>query len=304
MEGQEASNSGAQEVLTPAVEFKTPYCQVTYDEVRKNIPQEATSMRVVLQEIDHQAAGNFKLFESKRFPGTKFSYIPLRVTPDIVSKIAQPNPNQALENAQTSNTEPCDKNEAWFIFTAFGKPPDGNAYGALDIGIDRFVRFLPKVAKTMREGITPPEVNIYLIGAGTGFGEKVSPELVEAFKKEGFDAKGEMYAELIEDVLPPDKRQNTHVVLQGASMGATTADKTYENLPQEIKDISQRLFDIPAGVHKPGLLGWIRGGPSRNRTCRRSINKRWYWKIWRQNGKGSKSRTGCFTQINFANRRF
>lgn len=259
MEGQEFSSPNSQEILISATKFKTPYCQVTYDEVKKNIPQEADSMKIVLQEIDRQAAENFQLFESKKFPGTKFSYIPLRVTPEAVSRIAQnQNPNTTKEQALV-DAEPDGKNEAWFIFTAFGKPPDGNAYGAQDIGIDRFVRFLPKIAKAIREGKKPPEVAIYLIGAGTGFGEKVSPELVDEFKKRGFDAKGEMYAEFIGEVLPQDTRQDTHVVLQGASMGSTTADKTYEHLPQNVKDISQRLFDIPAGTHKPGILGWLKG---------------------------------------------
>lgn len=259
MEGEEGIPIPKESQTTNSPEFKTPYCQVTFAECLKNIPEHSDSMKIVLEEIDRQAAENFQLFESKKFPETKFSYIPLRVTPEVVSRIAQnQNPDTTDEQALV-DSEPDSKNEAWFIFTAFGKPPDGNAYSAQDIGIDRFIRFLPKIAKAIREGRTPPSVDIYLIGGGTGFGEKVSPELVEAFKKEGFDAKGRMYAELIEELVPPEKRQNAHVVLQGASMGATTADKTYENLPEDIRKVSQRLFDIPAGIHKPGILGWLKG---------------------------------------------
>lgn len=234
------------------VELKTPYCNVFMELAKKEIPQNADSMRIILEDVDRQAVDNFNLFKSEKFPGTEISFIKLSVTPDLIRRIARTGQVHNANVNSENGTEIAAKNEVAFLFTAIGMPPDGNAFTAQDMGIDRFIRSIPKVARAMKAGEAVPNVDIYLLGSGTGYGEKVSKDFVQQVKNKGIEVRSELYAELIQQMLQGRDLNQTRVLLQGVSMGTVSADQTYARLPEDIKKVSQRLFDNPAGTHRKG----------------------------------------------------
>ncbi len=242
-------------------ELKSPYAIAFMERAQRKIPENVGGMNVILEDIDRQAVENFGLFKPEKFPGTEISYVKLSVTPDLVRKIAATGETKQdqppVEKEETDEGEA--KNEVAFLFTAMGKPPDGNAYTAEDMGIDRFIRFIPRVARAMKDKNQIPNIDIYLMGAGTGYGEKASQELVDEIKKRGLDVRGEIYSEFVQKILNGKDLDQTRVLLQGVSMGTTTADKTFSQLPDQIKRVTHRLFDNPAGTHSPSLLNKWRG---------------------------------------------
>jgi hypothetical protein len=231
------------------------------EKAKKEIPGNEKGMKIILEDIDSQAVDNFGLFKPEKYPGTEISYVKLSVTPDLVKKIATSGISSENGSATSAETpeDPDKKNEVAFLFTAMGKPPDGNAFSAEDMGIDRFIRFIPRVAKAIKDGAPIPNVDIYLMGSGTGYGEKVSQDYVDEIKKRGLDVRGETYSEFIQDVLKGKDLNDTNLLIQGVSMGTTTADLTFNNLPDDLKQISHRLFDNPAGTHNPNVINKWRG---------------------------------------------
>lgn len=249
----------AEGIMPPEIskpDLRTPYCVAMMEKAEKKIPDVKQEMKIILGEIDRQAVDNFGLFKPVQFPGTEISYIKLTVGADLIHKIAGAESELPIDQEGASG-----KNEIAFLFTAMGKPPDGNAFTAQDMGIDRFIRNIPKVAHAIKRGEPVPNVEIYLLGSGTGYGEKASQNLIDQINERGLEVRGEIYAEFIEKALAGKDLGNTSVLLQGVSMGTTTADKTFDHLPDPIKGITQRLFDNPAGTHNPSTLSnVVRGG--------------------------------------------
>ncbi len=238
---------------TSSTELKTPYSIAYMEKMKQKFPENTEGMRLILEEIDKQCIDSFQLFNSKKFPGTEISFIKLSVTPDLVRKIASS--GNSAQNTSYDIEE--TRSEAAFLFTAMGMPPDGNAFTAEDMGIDRFIRSIPKVASALKQGRPSPNIDIYLLGSGTGYGEKVSDDFVQQVKEKGLDTRGEYYAELVDAML--EGKQVDHILLQGASMGAIAADSVYKHLPEDVQRKTQRLFDNPAGTHSPSLINRLRG---------------------------------------------
>ena len=167
----------------------------------------------MLREIDTQGVENFASFRSEKFPGVAFSYTKFTVTPELIQELSTQKVREGIpqehrvksgENAMPEKTEGKEdrmeaKRHDYFLFTAFSPPPDGHAFTVQDVGIDRYIRLIPRVAAALSRGEAPPEVNVYLLGAPTGLGGSVTPEWVESIKKSGFERYGELYAEFVEN---------------------------------------------------------------------------------------------------------
>lgn len=270
--------------------FKTPYCQVTFEQAQKAIengkvtiktqdqdkphvitgeekPAIVNGLRAAFAEIDNQVVENFGVFESRDSQGVGISYSRLRITPDVVKRIKAAKAGQTEKPDDKSQSvsedkdqKPLRRNQVYFIFTPFGLPPDASAFTVQDGAIDRFFRELPLVARALRNGESPPSIDIYLVGYPTGFGGRVTKEYVQALKTRGLSANGPIYSEFVEEMLrgiiiDGSIQKQTHVVLQGLSMGAVNADWTYRNLPDQIRSITHGLMDVPAGDHANPLRG-------------------------------------------------
>ncbi len=237
--------------------LRVPYCEATWLNVQKEIPQQKDGMRLILEEIDKQAVGNFSLIKSSLFPGVEISAVKLSPTKALVEKIAGiASPSEKTEDKPNQEPALLNKAEDWFLFSAFRIPPDGNAYVSLGMGIDRFIQLTQKVARRMKDGEKIPEFNIYLIGAGTGFGEKITQEYLNTIKRGGMEARGKLNAEIVNALLPKKQdgtvdTDNKRIVFQGVSMGTASIDHMLQFLPDEVKANSQYLLDSPAGTHKP-----------------------------------------------------
>lgn len=235
--------------------FRVPYCEATLQDFGRTTPDSREGMRVVLGEIDRQCVDNFSLFKSQRFPGVELSVVKLSPTKELVEAIAgTQTPANDLQESKPLTTSKL--NEQWFLFSAFAKPPDGNAFGSLDMGIDRYIQLLQKVAGRVKAREPLGEFNVYLIGSGTGFGERITPEYLEAIKNKGLPERGKLNAEIVESLLPktPDGKfdvDNNRIVFQGVSMGTTSIDNMLPYLPAEVHANSQALLDSPAGTHRP-----------------------------------------------------
>jgi|SRR3989344_2195063 len=253
-------------------EFRTPFCNVTLKEFVKSYPEQREALRTVLKEIDTQAIENFDVFHSKEFPDVSFSYSRLTVTPEIVKKLATQNspdtvpaPTDAETDEKVEGKEEGlnAKRHDYFLFAALVLPPDGHAFTAQDLAIDRYIRLMSRVAAALSRGETPPEVNVYLLGAPTGLGGSVTPEWKKKLEENGFEEYGKLYAEFIKQHEPSDPAQGKepHIVLQGASKGAIVAEKTSHYLPEKLLAHTQRLLDNPIGDHtdQPRVIRWLKG---------------------------------------------
>lgn len=229
---------------------RAPYSEVYEAEFLERYPEEKASVDIIFRELDEQIVDTYESYHSETFPGVSFSHIKLNVTPELIKKLRSTNPD-AIPLPETTKPQQ-SKDQKWFLFTAFSPPPDGDALTVGDLGTDRFMRFLPMVARAMEAGETPPSVEIHLLGTPTGYAGSVTPEWVEDIKKDGFNTYGTLYAEYVQSNLPdnPEQLDKTRVVLQGVSKGAIVADNTYKNLPDHIKPHTQELLDNPAGNHK------------------------------------------------------
>lgn len=242
-------------------ELAVPFIAAIRSETKNKIPGHERSLDIVFDEINKQTIETFQVNDSERFPGVRFSSIHLSVTPELISKI-NPQTIDQKSNATEGKVEGEMKRYAYFLQPAFGVHPGGNAHSVLDLGIDRFVREMPKVLGALRRGEKPPQIDIYLVGAPHGFGGRVTREWIDEIKKRGFEPHGELYAEFAQNHLPRNAEElgKTVIILQGVSKGAITGEETSRSLSQEIKTnakIVQRLYDGPVGNHERNLLSQI-----------------------------------------------
>lgn len=250
MEGEQ----GLQEPDLGRAELTAPYVAAIRPEAKSKISGHARSLDIVFDEINTQAIEGFEINRSEKFPGVSFSSVHLSVTPELIKKI---NPQIAIsqqsELANSAENKP--KHYAYFLQPAFGRGKSGNPYSVLDLGIDRFIREMPRITGALRRGELPPIIDIYLVGAPQAFGGKVTAEWVEDIKKRGFEPHGELYAEFMQKRLPADPvgLEKTQIIMQGVSKGASTSVATSRNLPEELKKKTQRLYDGPVGIHERNL---------------------------------------------------
>ncbi len=249
----EKEESGKEDVI------RTPFHTATLQAFAKELPEKATELEAVLTEIDRQAVENFSVYESEAIPGVSFSYSKLAITPEIVQRFATTFKNTSASSETVEEQLPEDtdkqsdaKQQDYFLFTGFNPPPGGNAFTVQDVAIDRFIRLLPQVANSMRTGVTPPNITIYMLGGPTGLGGTVTTGWLNAARKDSIDADATLYAEFIER--HAHGGDNASILLQGVSRGALVAQKTSSKLPNELQKISQRLLDNPAGEHERGSV--------------------------------------------------
>lgn len=254
--------------------LKSPFHTPTLEAFAKAFPERKESLEGVLNEIDRQSIGNFDVFQSKskEYPGVSFSFTTLKITPDVIARLRRSMPVSAAKHSaqeEVSVDEVADgvsgrqistgkRQQDFFLFSAFDFPPGGHAFASEDMGIDRFIRALPLVANPLRRGQEPPEVTMYWFGAPSGFGGSVTPEWVEAIKKNGLQEEAKLYAEFIasrEKGGEGDRR----IVLQGVSKGAIVAERTRAFLPEKLRPSVQCLLDNPVGDHKPAFSGELEG---------------------------------------------
>ncbi|MDO8523121.1 MAG: hypothetical protein Q7S12_02450 [bacterium] len=243
----------------------TPNYEVLLTEFGKKHPEKIETIRTVLDEFDEQGIKNFSIFRSEAMPGVAFSHTKLTITTELINKLSKNSAVAETEMATKKEIEGKEENtnakrQDYFLFGAFAFPPEGgNAFGVEDLAIDRFIRLLPRVAGPIKRGEVPPEVNVHLLGAPTGFGGAVNEKWIENIEKNGLDGHAKLYAEFISRQEPADGK-DVHVVLQGVSKGAIIAEKTSKYLPEELQKNTQRLLDNPAGEHKKqGVTKWLKG---------------------------------------------
>ena len=242
-------------------ELVAPYITAIRPEAKSKISGHERSIDIIFDEINRQAVESFQINSSEKFPGVRFSSVHLSVTPELIRRI---NPQINTEESKTTESQEVQKvNEpkhyVFFLQPAFGKYPGGNAYSVLDLGIDRFIREIPKVASRLKRGEKPPKIDIYLVGSPHSFGGNVTLEWVDQIKREGFEPHGKLYAEFMENHLPkdPDELARTRIIMQGVSEGSATSTATSKNLSEVLRDKTQRLYDIPAGNHERKLPSQI-----------------------------------------------
>lgn len=217
-------------------------------------------LKVVLGEIDDQIINNWGTYESSSYPGVSFAHTKIAITPELVAKLG----GEMKSSKRSGSAEEPEKVD-YFLFSAIAVPPGGHPMTVQDVGIDRVIRLIPQVAHAIRDGLTPPEVNVHFLGAPSGMGGTVTPEWIDVVSREGMDAHGKLYAEFIDKVEEPrreDLKSRAHdkklrIVLQGVSKGAVVADKTSSHLAPVLQEVTQRLFDNPAGHHERNFPGNI-----------------------------------------------
>lgn len=226
------------------IEMEVPYVDTMRREAKDKIAGHDKSLSLIFEEINKQAIDSFQTVFSEKFSGVSFSTIHLSVTPELVQRIS----GQADADSQTESAIQSSKDQVWFMQPAFGIGAGGNAFSVLDMGIDRFIREMPKVAYALKHGERPPKIDIYVLGSPMSFAGTVTKDWNDEVGRTGFDAHGRLYAEFVEKTLP-ENLDNTRVIVTGASRGSVTSERTYHFLPENIKSHTQGLYDIPVGGH-------------------------------------------------------
>lgn len=244
MENIEASIPEAQNSNLEAT-----YVTIVKDIVAKKIPEHKASFDITLNEINRQITGEGLFQWSSERSGVKFLAGHLQVTPELIERIAHG--RRSGDEAPRSDPEdenPRAEHYVYFIEPSFGLGEDGSALSALDMGIARFINEMPKVARAIRAGEKPPTVDIFMVGGPTALGGEVTEDFVQRVKENGFSEYGPLYSEFVVQKLADFDLHKTRIVLQGASKGAVTSDLTYKNLPVEVQERTQLLYDNPGGT--------------------------------------------------------
>lgn len=251
--------------VAPNQPLEATYVTIVKRIVHKEIPAHGASFDIALNEINRQITGD-GLFQweskSENHKGVKFLAGHLSITADLIQRIANQTsqaPKTPSEDQESEDTQRLE-HYAYFVQPSFGLPPDGSALSVLDMGIDRFIKEMPKVARALRNGERPPTVDIYLLGGPTALGAEITRDFVDAVEANGFSEYGKLYAEFAQEFLPHDQDalDKTRIVLQGVSKGTVTAEQTFLNLPDAIKSRTQLLFDNTAasqGRNLPTRIG-------------------------------------------------
>ena len=252
MEGAEGLGPTQEEIkgieTLEAENIKTPYAVVFAKEAIEKHPDKKNELLAAFNEFDRQVLENLTI---NNYDGVKFTSSKIEVTPDVINRIAGNTKVDAGPNVQNSEADdiqmsPDARNVSVFCFP--GIQPPGSILGIEDMAIDRFFRLLPRVARAMKAGEQVPNVEIYIMGQPNEYGGEITDEWYNDLKSTGFTAYGKLYSRFMQENLSPDQLDKTNVVMQGYSMGAATASKTYEQLPQEIREHTQQLYDNPAGT--------------------------------------------------------
>lgn len=239
--------------------LEATYVTIVKDIVAKKIPEHQKSFNTMLNEINGQITGDGLFqWESAREPGIKFLAGHLSVTPELINKIASQNSiSKTSELKSDEDDEQKTEHYVYFIEPSFGIGEDGSALSVLDMAIARFVNEMPKVARAIRAGEKSPTIDIFMVGGPAALGGQVTQEFVDRVKANGFSEYGKLYGEFITQNLSSFDLDKTRVVLQGASKGAVTSDLTFKNLPHEIQDRTQLLYDNPGGIQGQNLPSQI-----------------------------------------------
>lgn len=245
------------EINKPRHEFKTPFATVIYNAFIQEFPKQTEQFRIVVEEIDRQMIENYKVFNGGH---ASIPYTELVVNQDTYDRIYQTRKSniiykpQRIEKKLPTDKMPQrqnqDKDRLVIICTAFAAPPEGGPHTIEDMGVDRFIRELARIARIVKQGGTSPQTTICLLGSPTAFGGRVTQEWINNLKKNGFAEYGKLGAQFIKEQLKGDKIFNKRVLLSGVSKGAVVADQISQHLPSEIRRITQRLYDAPAGFHQ------------------------------------------------------
>lgn len=230
--------------------LEAPYVRIVKDVVKRRIPEHQRSLGIVLDEINRQVTGEgVFIYESKiEYPGVKFLGLHLSITPDLIAKITG---QELPQFSEPDKTRP--ERQFYFIQPALSPKSQRSGFGSLDVGIDRFIRELPKVVKAIREGKTPPTIDIYMVGDPAAFGGTTTSAFKKDFARHGFETYGKLFAEHMQDVLDPVDLDTSRVVLHGVSIGGVTADRTSRHLTEYIDTRIQRIYDNTGGNHN-----WLR----------------------------------------------
>lgn len=236
--------------IIPNKKLTAPYVEAIKPEAKSKIHGHDRALDIVFDKINEQAI-KLEFNESQTFKGVKFGSVHLSVTPELIKQInPEINLPQEPEIAEDSS-ESKPKHYVYFLQPAFNT--NVNPYGVLDLGIDRFIREMPRIAGALRGGRKPPTIDIYLLGAPHGFGGKVTQEWIDAIKKDGFDPRGKLYAEFMQNHLSkdPEELKRTRIMMQGVSAGVATSAATSRNLPEYLKNWrTQRYYYGPVGIHE------------------------------------------------------
>ncbi len=261
----------------PNLELRDPFFDVVENDARQvfseNNPQTA-SFKAVLKDIGHQAVNNFAIWRSSEYADTGFSTTSIVVDRQMVNHAINPEDNSVQEPTEAHKSP--KKRVFWFIEPHFHMGSTaGGAFWTLATGTDRTFRGLTEVAND--PGIS---FRTDLLGSPVGFKGRAGKKFTQEAVDDGFDAHGKLYAEYIEQAVG-EIDENTRIVINGASRGAVTAEKTYHFVierfmqkharqiqergekygPEEEKIYRQflyqhiqGLYDEPAGVHRKDLL--------------------------------------------------
>lgn len=251
----------------PKVELVAPYVDTMGKEAKAKIPGHEASINTIFSEINKQAIENFGIFNSQDFPGVSFTTTKLSITPELLGKLSK-SLNLTPEFMAGLSTKPEDvegdsvsskestrdtRDQVWFVEPAFGAGKIGNAFSALDMGIDRFIREMPKVAYALKHGLKPPKIDIYVVGSPISLGGSVTKQWCDEVNRVGFDTHGRVYAEFVKQAVG-ENAGDKRVVISGPSRGSITAERTFHfytmGMTDEEKKQVQGLYDIPAGSHE------------------------------------------------------
>lgn len=218
---QDSTQQEAPENGEPASnKLKSPYFESAMHTVREEIPEKAREIAGVLTSTDDQMGEHLTVFKSQKFPGVVVPYSWVSVNEVIAGQFG----------AYQTNDLP-KKSRKEIVFPGFSRSPAGHPYTAGDIVYDRVIGAIPEVVGPVRRSKKTaesiPEAEIISFGSPNGMGGRVTQEWVDGLKKSGFDQYAQLYDEMVKSLVGAE---DSEIVFNGMSMGATVAEKTARDL--------------------------------------------------------------------------
>lgn len=217
-----------------------PYYKVILDDVDRYQPTYKNEVRLLLNDVDRQSIANTHIFASQSFPDTSTSYTHVSVNQLVDEAFGEQNPR-----FQAAITAPKDSaKKIHVILSGIG----GNAFTPGDILYAKAVESIAKVTNPALRGEQPPDVAIYSIGLPLGKFGTVSETWNQAVKHDGFAPYGQLYKELLEQVIPNLHDENVSITIHGMSLGSNNAVALQEAFGNNVPQNMRFLLDNAASI--------------------------------------------------------
>ncbi|MDE2188672.1 MAG: hypothetical protein KGJ35_03015, partial [Patescibacteria group bacterium] len=220
---------------------------------------------------------NTKIFTSEKYEAA-FPYTSFNIAQIARELYKAYGGREAEESKSSENDKTSTKNEVMdkkknmeFLFGSFQLVSHGNQFTFTEEVLSQIFKELPHDIEKIERGEEPNEHEIYILGSPTTTTGTMSTKFLDEVKNNAFETYGDMYAELVESIIPKKEKAktDTNVMFHGISMGASFAGQTAKKILEdgrvtqsrensELPFLQVRIDTAPGHRNTPGIVGKLK----------------------------------------------